>query len=42
MPGVQTAASGQFLFNYVKANTLPEDELERAFKHIARLFLEKN
>lgn len=36
MPGVQTAASGQFLFNYVKANTLPEDELERAFKHIAR------
>lgn len=36
MPGVQTAASGQFLFNYVKSQTLPEDELERAFKHIAR------
>ena len=36
LPGLQTAASGQLLFNYLKTDTLQKDELERAFKHVAR------
>lgn len=36
LPGVQTTASGQLLFNYLRTDTLRRDELERAFKHVAQ------
>ena len=36
MPGVQTPGSAEFLFNYVKEHPLSENQLGRAFIHIAR------
>ena len=42
LPGVQTAASGQFLFNYLKTDTLRKDELEKAFKHVAQFVPDAN
>lgn len=36
LPGVETAASGMFLYNYVKNENPAGDELPRAFRHIVR------
>ncbi|MBO9570719.1 MAG: HEAT repeat domain-containing protein [Chitinophagaceae bacterium] len=34
--GVETPASGIFMYNYVKSQELPKDELPKAFRHIIR------
>jgi putative heme-binding domain-containing protein len=34
--GVETPASGIFMYNYVKNQELPKDELPKAFRHIIR------
>ena len=36
LPGVQTPESGKFLYNYVRSQKLPDNELPKAFLHITR------
>lgn len=41
LPGVQTPESGKFLYNYIKSQKLPDDQLPKAYLHITRFIPEE-